>query len=399
MTGMDKNGVWAVIAAAGSGTRVGDGRNKLLLELGGMPLIARTLLAFENCGCVDGIAVSCSESDEGELREIAQRYGVSKAALFVRGGKTRQQSVMNALEAVKAAYAGAEIVLIHDGARPFISRGDIARCIAGVGENRGCIVGRAVTDTIKEVSGGKIDGTRDRSKLFAAQTPQGFMLADILDWHLRAEKDGFAATDDAMLAERYGGSVGVIETENSNMKITVREDFAVAEAILGAGEQRRFRSGVGYDVHRLVEGRELILCGVTVPFEKGLLGHSDADVAAHALTDAIFGAAAMGDIGEHFPDSDERYKGASSIKLLETAVERVKNMGFAIVNCDISIVCQRPKLLNYKDAMHRSIARAIGCELAQVSIKAKTTEGLGFEGRGEGISCYATAMLEETYVE
>lgn len=375
---------------------MGGGKNKLLLELAGAPVIARTLMAFEQADSIEKIAISCAEMDEGEIKALARAHGIKKAALYVRGGESRQGSVFNALIAIKKADSSAEIALIHDGARPFISPADIDRCADMVRVKGACVLGRKITDTVKETSGEFIEKTHDREKLFAAQTPQGFLFDDILSYHERAKNDGFSATDDAMLAERYGGKVALLQAENGNMKLTTREDFALAHAMLSGGANA-IRTGNGYDVHRLVEGRPLILCGVEIPSEKGLLGHSDADVAAHALIDAILGATALGDIGQHFPDSDPAYKGVSSMLLLEKAMEIIRKKGFELINCDLTIACQRPKLLPHREAMRSSLARAIGCDVSLVSVKAKTTEGLGFVGREEGISCYATASLKRTW--
>ncbi len=374
---------------------MGGGKNKLLLELAGAPVIIRTLRAFERAESVEKIAVSCAERDEGEIMALARVHGINKIALFVRGGESRQSSVFNALRTIKALDGFADLVLIHDGARPFISPADIDRCAEMARSSGGCIVGRKITDTVKEISGEqikKIEKTHDRERLFAAQTPQGFLFSNILDYHERAEKEGFSATDDAMLAERYGGQVALLWAENSNMKLTSKEDFLLAKAMLslGAGVAR---TGTGYDVHRLVEGRPLILCGVNIPHEMGLLGHSDADVAVHALIDAILGAAALGDIGQRFPDSDAAYEGVSSILLLEKTMDIIRKEGFALNNCDLTIACQRPKLLPHREAMRSSLALAMACDVSMVSVKAKTTEGLGFVGRQEGISCYATASL------
>ncbi|MGI5898569.1 MAG: 2-C-methyl-D-erythritol 2,4-cyclodiphosphate synthase [Christensenellales bacterium] len=389
--------VWAVIAAAGNGERMGGGKNKLLFDLCGLPVIVRALMAFERAASVDKIAISCAERDEKELKAIVEKHGIGKVALFVRGGDSRQISVFNALRAIKKSGSSAELALIHDGARPFVSTSDINRCADTARIRGACVLGRKITDTVKEVSDNERDEiakTHDRERLFAAQTPQAFLFDDIYNYHQRAEKEGFFATDDAALAERYGEAVLLLQAENSNMKLTTREDYLLAQAML-INETGPARTGVGYDIHKLAEGRPLILCGVKIPHEKGLLGHSDADVAVHALIDAILGAAALGDIGQHFPDSDAAYKGISSILLLKKTMEIIKSESFKLINCDLTITCQRPKLLPHKDAMRGSLAKAMACDISMVSVKAKTTEGLGFEGREEGISCYAIATLAE----
>ena len=248
-------------------------------------------------------------------------------------------------------------------------------------------VGVKCKDTLKSAdSDGFIAGTVDREKTFMIQTPQVFYLDKILDMHQKALDENFVATDDCMIAEHYGVKIKISDGSYDNIKLTTPEDMIIGERIL--------RIGQGYDVHKLVEGRDCIICGVKIPYEKGLLGHSDADVALHALADAILGAAALGDIGKHFPDTDEKYKGADSRMLLREVVKKVAEKGYSVGNADVTIVAQRPKMLPYIEQMRKNVADDLNVGIDDVNIKATTTEKLGFEGRGEGISATAVVLLK-----
>ena len=379
---------YAIILAGGSGSRMGANCNKVLLSLQGEPVILRAVRAFE--GLVDGVILVSREEDIPAMRSLLAGNALCRAV--VPGGATRQASVWNGLCALPA---DAERVLIHDGARCLVDADTIRRCKASV---KACGTGVAaipVVDTIKEVDAAAVAvNTPDRSRLMAVQTPQGFDVGLIRRAHEAARADGFTGTDDASLVERLGVPVQMTTGSRRNIKLTTPEDINMAEAFLDS----RFpalRVGQGYDVHRLVEGRDLILCGVKVPHTLGLLGHSDADVAVHALMDAMLGAMALGDIGKHFPDTDERYRGISSMMLLEHVVALLGEHGAQVTNCDITIVAQKPKLLPYIPQMRQNVADALHLPLDCVNVKATTTEKLAFEGREEGISAQAVCMIAQ----
>lgn len=381
-------GVWAIIAAAGAGARMGGGVSKLLLPLEGVPVIARTLMAFERCPDVDGVCVACAPGQDGLMRALAEAYGASKATLFTCGGATRQDSVRGALLALPQDTS---VVLIHDGARPLVTPALISACAACAAARRACIAAAPVVDTLKRAEDGTVRATVEREGLWAAQTPQAFDYRLILSAHMAALRDGFAATDDAALAERAGTSVHIVPSGPYNLKLTTPGDVALASALVAASSTARV--GQGWDAHRLVPGRPLVLGGVSIPHEAGLLGHSDADVAIHALMDALLGAAALGDIGMAFPDSDPAYKGISSLELLRRVAAMLAGAGFAPVSADVTVIAQRPRLSPYRQQMQAAAADALGLPAGCVSFKFSTSEGMGFEGRGEGISAMACAMV------
>ena len=371
---------YAIILAGGSGSRMGAGCNKVLLSLGGEPVILRSIRAFE--GLVDGIVLVSRSEDMPAMREMLAKSGLTAAV--VPGGATRQESVWNGLCALPE---GVEHVLIHDGARCLVDADTIRRCKTSVEVHGTGVAAIPVVDTIKQVDAdGIVAATPDRSALMAVQTPQGFRLPIIMKAHEDAQQAGFIGTDDASLVERIGQPVRLTQGNRRNIKLTTPEDINMAEAFLNGGLP---------DVHRLVEGRELILCGVTVPHTLGLLGHSDADVALHALMDAMLGAMALGDIGKHFPDTDERYRGISSMKLLTHVVALLAEHGARVTNCDVTIVAQKPKLLPYIPQMRQNVADALSLPLDRVNVKATTTERLDFEGREEGISAQAVCMVAQ----
>ena len=380
---------YAIVLAGGSGSRMGAQRNKVLLELAGKPVIVRAVEAFTNL--LDGVILVSREEDIPDMR--AAMAAANLHVTIVAGGDSRQSSVWNGLCALPESCTH---VLIHDGARCLVDEGTIRRCMASV-ENHGTgVAAIPAIDTIKQVDADEIvTATPDRSQLRAVQTPQGFTVELIRRAHMSAQQESFLGTDDASLVERLGHPVRLTEGNRRNIKLTTPEDMIMAEAFLG----RNFpalRVGQGYDVHRLVEGRDLILCGVNVPHTLGLLGHSDADVAVHALMDAMLGAMALGDIGKHFPDTDERYRGISSMKLLEHVVALLKERHARVTNCDVTIVAQKPKLLPHIPQMQANIASALELPLDRVNIKATTTERLAFEGREEGISAQAICMVEQS---
>lgn len=383
-----RTGNYAVVVAAGRGVRMGAAVNKVLLPLCGEPVIRHVVRAFCEADEIDGVAVVASADETEQMR--AALCGLEKVCAIVPGGSTRQESVKNGLDALPKE---ARIALVHDGARPLISRELIARCIRQTEDCGSAVVCTPVTDTVKVEKDGCVVRTLDRSQLRAVQTPQCFFAGELKAAYEAAARDGVSVTDDASVMEHAGHSVHLLESSEVNFKLTTPEDLRRAEDIIGERKfmQRLPRTGFGYDVHKLVSGRRLILCGKEIPWEKGLDGHSDADVAVHALMDALLGAACLGDIGRLYPDNDPAFEGADSMKLLADVLRRVKDAGYAVVHADVTIVAQKPKLMPYMDEMRRNLENAMPG--AQVNVKATTTERLGFEGRGEGISAQAVATI------
>lgn len=385
---MTDESISCVVVAAGRGTRAGFDYNKVFHMLNGRSVLNRCLDALSQSGFFREIVLVLSESDMDAYRKLCMKEGACPSVShIVPGGSTRSHSVRNGLNVLRK---DTDIVLIHDGARPFISREMIAAVIEDVKKYGSGVICTPVTDTVKMTDGnGFAVSTPDRSLLRAVQTPQGFRYADIMEAY-SAFGETETATDDAAVYERRFSKVKLTDAPNAekNIKLTTPVDFARAEnaPVLP-------RIGTGYDVHRLVEDRKLILCGVDVPYEKGLLGHSDADVALHAVMDALLGAAAMGDIGHLFPDSDERYKGISSLILLDETRKALEANGFTAYNVDVTIVCQRPKLAPYIAEMRENIARTLRLPVSFIGVKATTTERLGFEGEGLGISAQAVATV------
>ncbi len=364
-----------IIVAAGRGSRMGGELPKQWQLLAGRPVLAHVLAAFSGMP-----AVLVIHPDD---RARAEGLGVR----LVEGGATRDASVLAGLRALEGS--GVTKVLIHDGARPLVSRGLIGRLVAALDHHEGAAPALAVTDALWRGEAGLVAGTVDRSGLYRAQTPQAFRFAPILAAHL-GHPGG--ALDDVEVARAAGLDVAIVEGEETNLKLTFPADFARAEAIL-KGRNMDVRMGNGYDVHAFCEGDHVWLCGVKVPHSRGLLGHSDADVGMHALTDAIYGALAEGDIGRHFPPSDPQWKGAASHIFLSHAVGLAAERGYRLGNCDVTLVCERPKIGPHALAMQAELARIMGVEAGRVSVKATTSERLGFTGREEGIAALATATL------
>ena len=383
-----RTGNYAVVVAAGRGVRMGAAVNKVLLPLCGEPVIRHAVRAFCEADEIDGVVVVASADETEQMR--AALCGLEKVCAIVPGGSTRQESVKNGLDALPKE---ARIALVHDGARPLISRELIARCIRQTEDCGSAVVCTPVTDTVKVEKDGCVVRTLDRSQLRTVQTPQCFFAGELKAAYEAAARDGVSVTDDASVMEHAGHSVHLLESSEVNFKLTTPEDLRRAEDIIGERKfmQRLPRTGFGYDVHKLASGRRLILCGKEIPWEKGLDGHSDADVAVHALMDALLGAACLGDIGRLYPDNDPAFEGADSMKLLADVLRRVKDAGYAVVHADVTIVAQKPKLMPYMDEMCRNLENAMAG--AQVNVKATTTERLGFEGRGEGISAQAVATI------
>lgn len=383
---------WAIVPAAGSGLRSGAPKNKIFMPLGGVPVLVHTLRALVRGG-IENIVLCGAKEELSQLGLLCKSYGISQVKKIVPGGSTRAESVYRALCAI--APENPQCVVVHDGARPLASEKLIASCVAAA--KCGAFVAAVpAKDTIKQAQGDLVTHTPARETLYAAQTPQGGPFDVVYGAYVQAAQDGFLtrATDDASVCEHAGHAVRILSGEAENMKITAPCDFALAQALLGGEKtEKRTRVGFGYDVHQLAENRKLILCGAEISYEKGLLGHSDADVALHALMDAMLGAAALGDIGQLFPDSDEAYRGADSMHLLAQVCAHLGKHGFALQNVDVTIIAQRPKLLPYNTQMRENIACITGLPMDCVSVKATTTEKLGFEGRGEGIGACAVATV------
>lgn len=377
--------VTAIIAAGGRGARVGADRPKQLLTLGGVPILQRSVGAFLRSPRITDVVIALPE----DLAAAPPAYLGDARVRLVTGGARRQDSVANAF-----AVAGrADVVVIHDAARPFVSDALIARTIDAAIEEGAAIAALPVRDTVKRASArGTIVETLPREEIYLAQTPQAFR-ANVLRDALALSAADRDATDEAMLAERAGHRVKLVEGETRNIKITTMDDLTMAESLLGGG-MSSMRIGNGYDLHRLVAGRPLILGGVTFAFEKGLQGHSDADAVCHAVTDAILGASGQGDIGRRFPDTDPAWKDANSIELLRRAGAIVRTAGFTVANIDVTVIAQQPALAPHVDAMRANLAAALGIEAAQVSVKGKTNEGVDATGRGEAIAVHAVALVK-----
>lgn len=378
--------VSALIAAGGRGTRFGGDRPKQFSRLGGQTILERSVGAFVRCEAVHDIVVALP----AVLAESPPAYlkAGPKPIEIVAGGARRRDSVQRAF----ARVAGrADVVVIHDAARPFVSDRVIRESIAVAAESGAAVVALPAVDTVKRAVDRVIVSTLPREEIYLAQTPQAFQTR-VLQAALALEGD---ATDEAMLAEQAGHSVRIVPGDALNMKITTPADLALAARLLagGAAGAPVPRIGNGYDLHRLVAGRPLVLGGVTIPFDKGLEGHSDADAVCHAVTDAVLGAAGAGDIGRHFPDTDAAWKGANSLELLRRAAGIMSEAGFAIGNVDVVVIAQRPKLVPYIDEIRANLAGALGCAAGQVSVKGKTNEGVDSMGAGESIAVHAVALL------
>ena len=398
--------VTAIIAAGGRGQRFGGSRPKQLLTIGGRTVLERSVATFAAHPAIDELIVALPADLASDPPSYLRDSGASGTPVcVVAGGARRQDSVANAFRAMSDR---ADVIVIHDAARPFVTADLISRTIAAAGESGAAVAAVQARDTVKRTHPGNgaedhgapyVRETLPRDAIYLAQTPQAFrrdVLAAALALGARDERE---ATDEAALVERAGQPVRIVEGELSNIKITTPDDLAVAEAIArGRAPARTGRAGTGYDLHRLVEGRALILGGVTIPSDRGALGHSDADVVCHALTDAILGAACLGDIGRHFPDSDPQWKDASSLDLLQRSVRLAAAEGLEVGNVDVTVILQTPKIAAYIGAMREAVARALGLDISRVSIKGKTNEGVDAIGRGEAIAAHAVALLRSRTV-
>ncbi len=371
--------ITAIIVAAGKGVRAGDGPPKQYRTISGVPVLRRSVEVFQAHPGISKVIVVINP-DHADFYEKA--VGDLELPSPVAGGRTRQESVLNGLTSLEGDAPG--IVLIHDAARAFVSLGLIERVIDEVSNSGGgAIPSLPVCDTLKKGKDGIVEETISRDGLFTVQTPQGFPYPEILNAHKKAV--GKELTDDAAVAEAAGMKVALVAGAKENIKLTNPEDFA--------GHCHDVRTGSGFDVHAFEDGDHVILCGVKIPHEKGLRGHSDADAGLHALTDAILGAIGEGDIGDHFPPSDDKWKDAPSDLFLRHAASLVEKAGGTITNVDVTLICEAPKIAPHRAAMQNRVAEILGLEVARVSIKATTTEQLGFTGRGEGLAAQATATV------
>lgn len=371
--------------AAGRGTRFGADQPKQYLPLLGRPVLRHAAEALLAAGGVELLQPVCAPGEETRVAGILDGL---PALPPVPGGETRQASVRAGLEALASRNPAPAIVLVHDAARPVIPRGTVPALLAALERVPGAIPAQPVADTLKHGEGGVITATVPRAGLFRAQTPQAFRLAPLLAAHRAATAE---ATDDAQLLEAAGEPVALVPGAETNVKITFPEDLARVEALLMTTLLPRI--GTGFDVHRIEAGRPMVLCGVTIPCEFGLEGHSDADVGIHALCDAIYGALAEGDIGRWFPPSEMKWKGADSAQFLRHAAERIAARGGVLANADVTLLCERPRIGPHRDAMQARLAELLGVEPGRIGVKATTTERLGFTGRGEGIAAQAAAMV------
>lgn len=385
------SGVSAVIPAAGRGERFGRGSNKVFTPVADKPLLAYTLEAFEQCELVDYIVLVVGEHEIEYAREIAEVHNIGKLKTVAAGGGHRQESVERGLLALDPET---HIVIVHDGARPLVRQETIRTAIEAATEMGAAVAAVPVIDTIKSAGADNlVSATLDRNSLFSIQTPQAFEKGLLIRAYRQAGEDGYLGTDDASLVERMGHPVKLVQGSYDNIKVTTPLDLELVEMRLGRRMAAEIRTGFGYDVHRFELGRKLVLGGVEFPGEDGLLGHSDADVILHAVSDALLGAAALGDIGRHFPDTDEQYRGISSLVLLKRVASVLKNAGWSAVNVDVTLVAERPKIAGRVAEMQKNIAGAIGIESDRISIKATTAERLGDIGSGSGAACYAVAAI------
>jgi 2-C-methyl-D-erythritol 4-phosphate cytidylyltransferase/2-C-methyl-D-erythritol 2,4-cyclodiphosphate synthase len=395
--------VSAIIAGGGRGIRVGAAGPKQLLALGDRTILQRS---FDTIDAHDGIhEIVIALPPDLAFRPPSFLISTKKPVRVVEGGVRRQDSVAKAFAQISGR---ADVIVIHDAARPFASPDLFSRVIDAAARGGAAIAALQANDTVKEATGARgvriVARTISRESIYLAQTPQAFR-REILEDAIEHGREGTStATDEASLAEQAGHPVRLVEGESTNIKITTEQDFSVSKALIGIsdsprGADERFlskaaaRVGTGYDLHRLEPGKPLVIGGVQIPHEAGLAGHSDADVLCHAVTDAILGAAAAGDIGEHFPDTDPKWKGANSIDLLARAVEIVRGAGYAVSNIDAVVIAERPKLLPHVPAMRANLAGAIGIDTSSVSVKGKTNEKIDALGRNEAIAVHAVALL------
>lgn len=392
--------VVAIIPAAGKGTRLGGSTPKQFLEVARAPILIHTLRRFDACNSVDEIWVALPPDRIASFSDEARRHSIQKKLQFIEGGSERSDSILGALSAIESSYAKEskplpELVIIHDAVRPFVTAAQIDAVLDSARLNGAAILALRATDTIKEANEARVVRTLDRQTIYRAQTPQAFKFelfrkANELARAENLPSDSF--TDDSMLVERVGIPVGIVEGSANNIKITTSEDLAYASRLLGE-PGTAFRTGIGYDIHRLVRGRRLVLGGVEIDFEYGLEGHSDGDSLTHAICDALLGAASLGDIGTHFPASDDRWKGEDSLVFLSHVKSLVNESGFRIENVDATVFAERPRLAKHSSEIREKLSVGLGLDISRINIKAKTNEGLDAIGRGEAIAAQAIALI------
>ena len=382
----------AVVPAAGRGERLRGPTPKGLVLLGGRPLVQYALTILQSVAEVEAIAVAVPADAVTAIRDLARGAGLSKVVAVVPGGADRQASVAAGL---KALPPGPDLVLVHDGARPFLSRQLASEVIAAAARDGSATAALPVGETIKRGEGGWVRATLDRTSLHRIQTPQGFRRPLLEQAHATAERDGIRGTDDAVLVERLGSPVRLVPGDPVNFKVTIPEDLTLAEAVLVRRQDaaRAPRVGVGFDCHRFAPGRALVLGGVAIPHARGLLGHSDADVIAHAVMDALLGAAGCGDIGQQFPPTDPAYRGANSMMLLGRVRDLIADRGWRAAHVDVVVMAEAPRLAPHVPAMRAAMAEVLRLSVEGVNVKATTAEGMGAIGREEGIAAHAVASL------
>ncbi|MFZ0475621.1 MAG: bifunctional 2-C-methyl-D-erythritol 4-phosphate cytidylyltransferase/2-C-methyl-D-erythritol 2,4-cyclodiphosphate synthase [Halobacillus sp.] len=387
----------AVVLAAGQGKRMLAGKNKQFLKIEDQPLILHTLSVFAKDEWCSEIVLVTNPKERQQMEELLQAFSLNKEIQLVDGGAERQDSVFAGLKAVINTTLP---VFIHDGARPFVKQELLHELAERTIEKHAALLAVPVTDTIKQKND-QLLSTLDRKTLWAAQTPQSFTFSLIYKAHQKAQESGYYGTDDASLVEILGEEVAIVEGSYDNIKLTTPEDLHKAESYIQNQrkgkevENPMFRIGQGFDVHQLTEGRKCIIGGVEIPHEKGLLGHSDADVLLHTIADACLGAIGEGDIGKHFPDTDPEYKNADSGMLLQHVWKFVKAQGYELGNVDCTVIAQAPKMAPYIEEIRESIASLLDAETKQINVKATTTEKLGFTGRKEGIAAQAVVLLQK----
>ena len=389
---LENKRVSVIIPAAGNATRM-RGIHKTMYRLAGVPVLIRALKAFHHIDSVGEMIVAVRPEDMEAVRRLVSHYPLDVPVLVVSGGSTRQESVTNALAVADARF---DFVAIHDGARPLIDTEDIIAVFDAAFSCGAAALGVPVKDTVKLTDNQRILETLPREKMVAIRTPQVFRKQLYLQGCEQAKKSHADYTDDCQLLEAIGAEIRIVYGQDSNIKVTTPSDLQIAEALLRENERNEnmnIRVGHGYDVHRLTQGRKLIIGGVEIPYEYGLEGHSDADVLVHAIMDSMFGALAMGDIGQHFPDTDGTYYNIDSMLLLKKTVEIVAQEGYSIGNIDSTILAQAPKMAPYIEQMRKNIAEVCGVDPEQISVKATTEERLGFTGSKEGMAAHAVCLL------
>lgn len=380
------DGCYAILVAAGRGRRLGGDQPKQYRKLGGWAVLRYSAEIFSRHQQIAGTRVVIHPDDRSLYDSAVAGLDLLEP---VAGGDTRQESVRRGLDSL--APQAPDRVLIHDAARPFVDGDTISRTIAALAKKPGALVALPVVDTVKRAADGIVGETVNRAGLWRAQTPQGFRYKDIVSAHAAAA--GHALTDDAAIAERAGLDVAIVEGREENFKVTTEEDLRRAQRVLAGERGGVVVTGMGFDVHRFGPGDHVWLCGLRIPHDRGLIGHSDADVGLHAITDAILGALGAGDIGSHFSDKDARWKDASSDRFLKHAAELATGRGGTVVHVDLTLICEAPRIGPHRAAMVARIAEILGLPEHRVSVKATTTETLGFTGRGEGIAGQAVATV------